>query len=168
MGKKTTKFIADVVEQQDACKTNMESYIKSGEDSARLEPLADKLVEACIKRYNELLLANGKDLEKARQAICVDPEYCEHEKQSDALGMALHKLKTTRSRSKDSISTALAKMKSKLDEFDKYIAKKKKSKNPFKSKKSVPAAEDFIAASRTFHENTSTYLKSIGGIDYPW
>jgi hypothetical protein len=165
MGKKTSKFIAAIEDLQKQCKTQMEGYIKTGEESVRLEPLADQLVAACIKRFNDLLVANGKDRERARQAICVDPEYLEHEKQSDALGLRLTKLKKERSQAKDGIFNALAKMTPKLDEFEKYIAKKEKSKNPFKSKKSVPAAKDFIAASRLFHEHWSEYLKSIGGID---
>lgn len=166
MGKKTTKFIAAVQELQTECKTQIENYLNSISETAKLEPLADRMVQQCIERYNELLKQNNNDKEKVAHLLSTDPEYLRREKESDSLGMKLYELKRARSRAKDGLFNALSKLDHKLGEFDKFIAKKQKSKNPFRSKKSLPAAKDFVAASRVFQENTEEYFRSIGGLDF--
>jgi hypothetical protein len=131
MGKKTDKFMSDLIKAGDDC-----------------EDLLTQLVHV-----HEEMLANNAEWDK---------------NVSNPNSPAFKKVQTDREqifdRGKplcDKLQAALNNLSPVLSAFRTYIDKKAKSKNPFKSKKSLPAAQDTIKVYTEFHKNVTKALGEI-------
>lgn len=165
MGKRTTKYIAAVEEQQTACKTQIDNYLKASAEDARLAPIGYALADKCTERFDQLMKLHKRDLKIVQPLMFTDPVYVKYDKMGEELTVKWNAERKKMRTARNELFNALHRMNAKLLEFETFVAKKEKSKNPFKSKKSLPAAKDFIAASRVFHQNTQKALNDFGGID---
>jgi uncharacterized protein YchJ len=163
VGKKTTKFIEDIDSKQTACKKSMEEYILCCEECAALDARSYNAQERMNSRFKAIAAQYKNDVQAINKALSVDPEYKQAEKEHNDLDREAWKICRKRDLANNAISDYMDQIDRALKAFETFINKKAKSKNPFKSKKSIPAARDFIEASKTFLENSQAFFKSIGG-----
>jgi hypothetical protein len=164
MGKKTTKFINDIDSHQTACKKAMEEFILCSERYKELEVRLDKARERMVRRFSEVgSQSKSNDRTTINQALANDGEYVQAQKEYEDLHRESTGTLLKRSQAHNEIRSCIETIDGALQVFETYINKKAKSKNPFKSKKSIPAAKDYIEASKAFVENSREFFKSIGG-----
>lgn len=163
MGKKTTKFIEDIDSKQTACKKAMEEYILSCEECVALDVRSYNAGERMKARLKAIAEQHKNDVKAINQALSLDAEYKQAQKEHNELEVQGWKICRKRDLANNAISDYMDQIEKALTSFETFINKKAKSKNPFKSKKSIPAARDFIEASQTFLENSRAFFKSIGG-----
>jgi hypothetical protein len=163
MGKKTTKFIDDIDSKQDACKKAMEEYIVCCEECTALDVRSYNAEERMKARFKVIAPQHKNDVKAINQALSVDPEYIQAQKEHNELEREAWRICRKRDLANNAISDYMDQIDKTLTTFETFINKKAKSKNPFKSKKSIPAARDYIDASKTFLENSRAFFKSIGG-----
>ena len=164
MGKKTTKFINDIDGGQNACKKAMEEFILCSERFRELEVRLDKARERMVRRFTEVgSQCKSNDRATIDQALANDGEYLQAQKEYQDLHQESSGILLKRSQAHNEIRNCIKAIDDALQVFETYINKKAKSKNPFKSKKSIPAARDYIEASKTFVEGSREFFKSIGG-----
>lgn len=158
MGKKTTKMINECEEFMTECKQHIDDYFTNYDAFEKLLPTCQSFAAPLTKRYNELLVIHKKDLEATRQSLFTDPEYLRIDAEADKVLVQTNAAEKGFNDAKRELGISLGKLDRKLQVFETFITKKAKSKNPFKSKKSIPAAKDFITAAREFHANTLKFL----------
>ena len=164
MGKKTTKFINDIDSRQTTCKKAMQEFILCSEQYKDLEVGLGKARERMVRRFTEVgTQCKSNDRATVDQALANDGEYVQAQKEHEDLYRESEGTRLKRSQAHIEIKNCIEKIDSALQVFETYINKKAKSKNPFKSKKSIPAARDYIEASKTFVESSQEFFKSIGG-----
>src|SRR5262245_10886880 len=163
MGKKTNKFISDIDTHQMECKKYMEQWILYSEKCAEIDVKHYDATQRMVARLKELRDQYKNDIPALNQALGKDTVYAESSQEVEELNHQADAAVKKRNVANNEIYNRLERIDSALGSFEAYINKKAKSKNPFKSKKSIPAARDYIDASKTFLENSRAFYKSIGG-----
>ncbi len=147
MGKKTDAYIKELDKLIFDCMKPMSAVIQA---KARLADMTKevKVIEAAHnKRCNEID-PTGSTQHEAE--IASDPQIKKLDKQLDVMNDQFTELFSAKQSVKDSLKTVAIKFKTKLGEFETYITKKEKSLNPFRGKKSVPAAKKYIKDANAF------------------
>jgi hypothetical protein len=158
MGKKTDKFTADLIQQGGVCESLVADLIKAAEEIDANGVEWDKHAFPYSDYYARLM---RQGLKNDAEMIKADPDfkpyydnYMRVQGERDAIW--------TRGR------TAVVKLQEKLgplgvtiNDFKKYIDKKAKSKNPFRGKKSVPAAQETIKLYLEFKKYADAALSEL-------
>jgi hypothetical protein len=131
MGKKTDKFTSDLTKFGDECEGILTKLVQAGDEMAANSDEWDKYRSNYNDPGFEKVRTDREEIWERGMQLCRD------------LHDAAHKLNLV------------------LSEFRTYIQKKEKSKNPFKSKKSLPAAKDTIRVYDGFYQNVTKALSAI-------
>ena len=150
MGAKTAKFIKECEGAALACSPLGASLAQINKAITDNVKAGQALYAAHAKRVGELEkelgLGSGADNAKLEALLNgKDPVIAKIDKDSDAIGKNSTKLRAEKTKIIGELQKLFTPFKSKVAEFEKFIDTKEKSKNPFKSKKSLPDAKKFVA-----------------------
>jgi hypothetical protein len=154
MGKKSDKFIGDITTLIDDCNTLISSYVGKAKELKEAKALSDKLLAASDAAQTKFLKEKfGMPPEadwppEVADALSKDPLFNKCCDALNAQAQKVHDLGSQLDKTKRSIVQTRTGMKQKLDAF---LANKEKSKNPFKSKKSLPTARAFLQNATTLY-----------------
>ena len=99
-------------------------------------------------RCTEIITKCGGDANRFEPMIDSDPKCKQLGTDLATLGAALLNARQTRTSSKTSLRNLLTKLETETTTFSAYITKKESSKNPFKTKKSLPTAKEALKSAK--------------------
>jgi chromosome segregation ATPase len=147
MGKKTNNWIKQLNKLAGECDEHLQRIYAIAERMGEVKKELVDLEHAHNKRTHEIDPMASTQHEKE---IMNDPEIKRIEKELDTIGKDFGSLMGDKSRAQEQLKGKAIEFKGILTEFSTYITKKEKSKNPFRGKKSVPAAKQYIAQGEDF------------------
>lgn len=154
MGKKTEKWIKQLNSLVDDCDNLYQKLTGIVGALAIVREESADLARAHSKRVNEI---DPNGTTQHEDEISNDPEIQRINNELDSVNKDFSNLLREKSKTKQSLGAKANEFKGVLIEFNTYIVKKEKSKNPFRGKKSVPAAKEYIA---TGTELLNQYLQA--------
>lgn len=154
MGKKTDKFIADLQKLLEDCETPIAEFSRICTEMNRLQKRLAEISDADSERRRELS-GQANDGRQGQEGVTnqsleleelytTDPQLKAYDDELTLLNPQFLTLLSRKNTSKTTLKNAIRPFKETLDEFSTYITKKEKSKNPFRGKKSLKSAKDFI------------------------
>lgn len=160
MGAKTNQFIKDIEGLALGCGPlglqlaqiygQIQKLTKEGQDLYGMHAKRLAVLE------KQLGVRPGADDTRLEKLLETDPVIGKIDKRSDAIGQETNKLRLEKTKIVAELKKVFTPFKNKLAEFEAFISKKEKSKNPFKSKASVPGAKKFIARMKKLQNDMIT------------
>ncbi len=158
MGKKTDKFIADLQKMGDACEGSITEMSQLAVQMDANGQQWDKYSGAYLTHFNRLYSQGIKDIAE----MLKDAEFKRAYEPFHSVEVEREQVWTAGKKAKFKLGNDLSAMSRVISEFSRYIDKKSKSKNPFKSKKSLPAAKETLRVYEEFHRAAYGALEKLG------
>jgi hypothetical protein len=157
MGKKTDKYMSDLSALGNTCKGRLQDLVQIAMAMDKNGVLWDKVAFPYSNYYNKL---HGQGMTTDDQKA-KDPNF-------KKLAEAYEKVQAERdgiwAQGKQQcrvLQDDLNKMNTVLGDFARFVDKKAKSKNPFKSKKSLPVAQETVKKYQAFHATGQKAVQQI-------
>lgn len=157
MGKRTDKFIAELNQILEKSAAPAHQLLVYNKQFQVLHGKLSKLNDLHSKRVMEI--DPGQTTQKEAE-ISRDPTIKKIDAAIDILNNEFLKLMPIRNKAVLAVKKLSADLDKKNEEFRQFLLKKSKSKNPFRSKKSLPTAIAFFKQVDVFIEEFNSMVKS--------
>jgi rubrerythrin len=146
MGKKTDTFTTNLQNYSDQSLTLTPKLIVACQSVPKLFDSFSKLETAHNARSTQIIKECGNDPNEFEPKIAKDPDLTKLDAALEKIGGELMAARHAKETSLAALKQITVKLKTETKTFETYISAKEKSKNPFKSKKSLPTAKELIKA----------------------